>query len=578
MAVVFHKREVKLALNEVNSGNLQYAAATLGDYDLYNVGQAVTIKDHIGNTILDGYIKDKTRSSGVLVSLYIEDAGQFLRDHNVEDSSPEDDEPIFDTVRNVLQNYILPASWALDTAAMPDDTALEWPVAYAVRNGTALKHVNNICEMLSVRWTANWRKNLQNFALQLYPLISPASVSESYHDLTEYKTTTAFKAGDSSRHFITQIQVIGAEPEVSQKIAYSQADTTDVAYLASSDTYCRSLDLSAATTIVEVMHGDILSGWETAVSTYFKFNHDNTWYSYDYYDGNAIRGVIAYPSEPWKALDPATISSTGLALSHATNDDMYLIGAMVVDRPITFSPATTWMWVGSEVVGFESADTYGGNTRFIKLTRGLNGVRYIHRQGTRVRPYYEYSVGATAFPDANLFKVGTLSNSISMSGFAEMDGLDKVADGVLKAATVMYTGSTQKLTATLDASAFYPGLWVNTTPASVLQKDIRLIPATDCPSITMVKSVSYSLGTPLTIEFGTNIPTIVRNSKEAVTAFDLVMQRPSQSRAGTVLEYSDNKVAALMKFSKNTSDRIKPASLFDGTEDTNYLQKWVRLK
>jgi hypothetical protein len=581
--VTFFKREATLAVNGVNSGNLQYVAATPGDYDLYKVGDQVDITDHLGNVVLKGWVKDKTRTNGSMVGLYIEDSGHFLRDYNVEDNAPDDGEPIYDTIGNIIQDYILPDQWVLDQAALPVKTSLDWPVAYAVRNGTALKHINTICDMLSFRWVADVvfpypdpKDNV--YRLSLYPLNSPTSVATSTNDLHEFRTTSAFKGGDTARHFITQIQVVGGEPEVGQKITYSQSDSEEFAYLESSDTYCKSLDLSPGTTIVDVRDGSIISGWETTVSTIFKFEHDDNYYWYEAYDGVSVRNISAFPYAPWKATDPASIQVTGLAVSHATNDEMYLVGAYVVDREVAFpfaSPATTWMWVGSEVIGFESAVASGGKTTFASLTRGLNGVRYVHRQGTMVRPYIGATGGASLSP---MGLYGKLSNSISVSGFTEMDGLDKVAAGVLRAATVMYTGSSQKLVATLDAAQFYPGVWVNTTPASILQSGSYVQSATDVPAISMVKSITYSLGAPLKVEFGTNIPTIVRNSKEAVTAFDLTMQRPQQSKAGEVLEYSTNKTAALMKFSKDTKERIRLGEYFDPTEETNYTTKWVRVK
>src|SRR5574343_99849 len=104
--VIFFKRNANISLNSVNSGNLQYVAATPGDYDLYEVGQSIQIQDHLGNAVLDGYVKEKTRSKGVYVNLYIEDAGQFLRDTNVEDNAPEDGDPVFDSIRNIIQDYI----------------------------------------------------------------------------------------------------------------------------------------------------------------------------------------------------------------------------------------------------------------------------------------------------------------------------------------------------------------------------------------------------------------------------------------------------------------------------------------
>lgn len=580
--VTFFKRDAKISLNSVNSGNLQYVAATPGDYDLYEVGQSIQIQDHLGNPVLDGYVKEKSRSKGVFVNLYVEDAGQFLRDTNVEDNAPEDGEPVFDSIRNIIQDYIIPASWTLDTSALTDDTFLDRPVGYAVRNGTALKHINSLMDMLSLRWVADWSHSLSIFKLHLYPLVPPTYVDSSDHDLTEYGSTAAFSGGDSTRHFITQIQVVGGEAEVSQKITYLQADTTEFGYLETSDTYCQSVDLAAATTIVDVMHGSLLTGWATTDSTLVKFNHDDSVYQYGYYDGVSIREIVAYPDYPWKYVDPATVRTTGLSITHGINDEMYQVGQFIVDRELPFIVAsvntTNMLWVGSEVVKFESATFDSGKTRFYNITRGVNGVRYVHRPGTRVRPYYPASIGAIVYPDAPLFRNGAMSTSISVSGFVELDGLDKMADGILKAASLMYTGSTDKFVATLDSTLFYAGRWVNTTPASVLQTGTTTAGVSDVPPISLVKGVSYSFGGLVKVEFGTNIPTIVRNQKESVTAFDLVMQKPRLSQDGQIIQYSDNNVAVQMKFSKDTAQRIRSGDSFDESDDTNYTTKWVRVK
>ena len=114
----FFKRDAKIALNSVNSGSLQYVAASASDYLLYNVGDKVQITDHQDNWIMDGFIIDKARSKVNIVTLYVEDAGKFLRDYNVEDNAPADGEPVCCSIRDLLQDYILPATWGLDTSKL----------------------------------------------------------------------------------------------------------------------------------------------------------------------------------------------------------------------------------------------------------------------------------------------------------------------------------------------------------------------------------------------------------------------------------------------------------------------------
>lgn len=608
----FFKRDAKIALNSVNSGSVQYICASSSDYDLYNLGDRLAIRDHIDNLILDGYVVDKTRTSVALTTLYVEDAGKFLRDFNVEDNAPEDGEPICDTIRNIIQQYILPASWSLDTSAFThiyDDVEarLEWPVRYALRNGTAVKHVTTLCEMMGMRWVACWKENTQTFALKLYPVdfvptsswlsvATPASISELVN-------TTQFTAGDSGRNFITCIQVVGGEPETGQIVSYVQKDyregyrfspDTAVAYnygyLDSSDTYCKTLELSPGTTEVDVFDSAIMTGWATMTGSLthlpcFQFNHDENYYIYTSFDGVTVRGISGMTLAPWKVTDPATVTTTGLTLSHATNDEMFLCGALLVDRILDFAHgatvgATTWAWLGSEVISFETASYWDAGTPIPmqtllnNVTRGLNGVRYVHRKGTLIRPYYSYETGISVASETTFYSVGTRSVSVSVPGFTEQDGLDKLAAGMLNAATFTYSGKTERLVATLASADLYPGMWVQTRPASYNESTV----ATNTPDITMIKSVSYSLGKLVSIEFGTNIPTTIRNSKESVTALDLSMQKPQQSQPGEVIDTTPNKTSVLMKIAKTSKERIKSAGSFDASDETNYITRWVRIK
>lgn len=607
----FHKRDAKLSLNSVNSGSVQYACASSSDYDLYTVGDRLTITDHIDNIILEGYVVDKTRTNVALTTLYVEDAGKFLRDFNIEDNAPEDGEPVCDTVRNIIQKYILPASWSLDTSAFTNiyddvEAKLEWPIRYALRNGTALKHINTLCDMLSMRWVADWKESTQTFALKLYPVdfvpvssflsTTPPSISELYN-------TTQFNAGESGRNFISCIQVVGGEPETGQITSYIQKDYREgynydpvaavvynYGYLESSDTYCQSLEISPGATVVEVFDSAVLTGWATMTGSLthnpcFQFNHDENYYEYGSFDGVSVRDISAYSIAPWKVTDPATIKTTGLSISHATNDEMFLCGALLVDRILDFAHgatigATTWAWLGSEVISFETASYWDAGTPIPmqtllnNVTRGLNGVRYVHRKGTLIRPYYPYETGKAIASETPFYSVGTLSVSVSVSGFAEQDGLDKLAAGMLNAATFTYSGKTERLVATLASSDLYPGMWVKTHPASFNQTGV----ATNTPDITMIKSVSYSLGKLVSIEFGTNIPTTIRNSKESVTALDLSMQKPPQSQPGEIVDTAPYKTSVLMKIAKTSKERIRSVDSFDESDESNYITRWVRIK
>lgn len=608
----FHKRDAKITLNSVNSGSLQYSCASSSDYDLYALGDPISITDHVGNLVLDGYIVDKTRTNVALTTLYIEDAGKFLRDFNVEDNAPEDGDPVCDTVRHIIQQYILPASWSLDTSAFSNvyddvEARLEWPIRYALRNGTALKHINILCDMMGMRWVADWKENTSTFSLKLYPVdfvptsswlsvATPASISELVN-------TSQFTAGETGRNFVTCLQVVGGEPETGQTTSYIQKDYRDgyrfnpdtavaynYGYLDSTDTYCKTLELSPGTTVADVFDSAMMTGWATMTGTLshlpcFQFNHDENYYVYTSFDGVSVRGVSGMSLAPWKVIDPATVTTVGLTLSHATNDEMFLCGALLVDRILDFAHgatigATTWAWLGSEVISFETASYWdagtpiGMQTLLNSVTRGLNGVRYVHRKGTLIRPYYSHETGTTVASETAFYSVGTLSVSVSVPGFTEQDGLDKLAAGMLNAATFTYSGKTERLVATLASADLYPGMWVQTRPASFNQTTVASL----TPDITMIKSVSYSLGKLVAIEFGTNIPTTIRNSKESVTALDLSMQKPQQSQPGEVIEVSPNKTSALMKIAKTSKERIKSVDAFTDSEETNYVSRWVRIK
>lgn len=589
----FFKREAKLALNSVNSGSLQYAVATESDYNLYSVGQALQIVDQYDNPVMEGYIIDKSRSSVNVVTLYLEDAGKFLRDYNVEDNAPEDGEPVCCTVRTLLQSYILPATWGLDTSSLAIydeyEAKLDWVIRYAVRNGTSLKHVNNLCDMMRMRWVAKWKSGLQRFDLCLYPI--EFSNTGSISGLTDTKTikelenTTSFNAVDSVRHFVTSIQTLGSEHEAGQYTSYCQKDYTGATspddpytdwgygYLLSSDTYCNSLDVLAGVTYIDIRDSDVISGWATDCASHFQFNQDSAYYGYDTFDGASVRNIVSYPDAPWKYLDPATIASAGLAVAHATNDEMYLNDIMV-DRRIVFG-ATTWAWIGGEVISFNSIEYSSPGTARPEIallkgvTRGLNGVRYIHRAGALIRPYFDEPPTTSL-----LYSVGTLSVTISAPGFTELDGLDKFSEGILGSAVMRYSGKTERTAATVSNADWYPGMWVNTIPASVAGATIY----TDTPPVTMIKSVSYSLGKLVSIEFGTNIPEVIRSVKEGVTALDLAIQKTPQSVSGEVTEYSANKSCALMKVAKSTKERSRSSADFDESDEANYISRWVRVK
>ena len=591
----FFKRDAKIALNSVNSGSLQYVAASASDYLLYNVGDKVQITDHQDNWIMDGFIIDKARSKVNIVTLYVEDAGKFLRDYNVEDNAPEDGEPVCCSIRDLLQDYILPATWGLDTSklAIYDEyeRKLNWVVRYAVRNGTSLKHVNNLCDTMRMRWVAKWKPSLSRFDLCLYPIaFSNTSVLDGVDpafSLRELTNTTQFNAVDSARSFVTSIQVVGAEQESGQQITYCQKDFVGATqednpysawgygYSLSSDTYCNSIDLSPGETVVELMDSDCLTGWATETASIVQFNHDPNYYRFKVYNGAEIRDIKAYLYPPWKSTDPSTFETEGLSLSHALNDEIFLT-SILVDRPLSWTSATSWAWLGNEVISFERVEVASQGvpcapdyTRLCDITRGLNGVRYVHRQGTLVRPYY-----ATPPTDTLLSSVGTISVSVSAPGFVEQDGLDKLAEGVLGTATYRFSSKTERVVATLNSDEWYPGLWILTEAASVQGSTL----ATDTPSVTMIKSVSYSLGNLVSIEFGTSIPEIIRTAKESVSALDLAMQKPRQSAAGEIVDISKNQSCVKMKIAKCTKERFRNVDGFDESEDTNYIERWVRVK
>jgi len=156
----------------------------------------------------------------------------------------------------------------------------------------------------------------------------------------------------------------------------------------------------------------------------------------------------------------------------------------------------------------------------------------------------------------------------------EQDGLDKLAEGVLGTATYRFSSKTERLVATLNSDEWYPGLWIQTEAASVHGATL----ATDTPFVTMIKSVSYSLGNLVSIEFGTNIPEIIRTAKESVSALDLAMQKPRQSAAGEIVDISKNQSCVKMKIAKCTKERFRNVDGFDESEDTNYIERWVRVK